>query len=378
MNFAIKISSYLFTTFCLFVCIYEAFNIYFTKIPNYAEQFNIKEVKQKFILYIIFENILSICVYYLIIFLITYKDKNNENNNNERKNITFFYKMKNFINNNNLLIATYLLFYLDDTIYYKNNEILYLPFLFYIFMLFMYSKKKYLCGALRFAFDIVYFFIYINKLQTIDEHEMFIKSYNKKDGENIKKILQKFINKLDNNNYKLYLKQYKFSQTEIFVSFHKKTIFVGICGDILKHLTKNELTSALYHEFKHVLNGTLKRDILILSNYVFMFAAEHLMIYLSKKRINFTNSPKNCLRIYLFLNVTLDVIFKFIKNYFNCLDEYECDKYSALHHDKSYLISLLITISKLSDNFFKQSFLYNIMYINHPSLDRRINYINSV
>ena len=383
MNFNIKVISYLFTTFCLLVCIYEAFNIYFTKIPIYAEHFNYKEVYKKNYR-CLFDDVIIIFFNYLIIFFITYKDKNNENTNkeyenNERKNITFCNKIKNFINNNNLLIATYVLFYLDDEIYYKANEILYLPFLFYILMLFMYNKMKYLCGVLRIAFYIGYFFIYIDVFDYNNDIERYKKSYNKKAAENIKKyILKKFIDEVENNNYKLYIKEYKLRPANVHVFSSKNAIYVDVCGEILKNLTKKEFTSLLYHEFKHVLIGTFKVKILDLMNFIFMVVAEYLIIYLTRKKINSKDSPKNCLKIYLFINVTLGVFFNFLRNYIICLEEIECDRYSVLHNDKSYLISALTTLHNLANAFVKHSYLYNIMYKNHPSLDRRINYINSM
>ncbi|EQB60935.1 prenyl protease 1 [Vairimorpha apis BRL 01] len=287
--------------------------------------------------------------------------------------------MRNFINNYHLLIATYLLFYLDDEIYYEDNEILYLPFLFYTFMLFMYNKMKYLYGVLRIAFYIGYFFIYMDISKHNNNIERYMKSYNKKAAENIKKyILKKFIDEVKNNNYKLYIKEYKFRPANVEVFFRKESIFVEVCGDVLKKLTKNEFTSILYHELKHVLIGTLKVRIIDLINFIFMLAAEYLIIYLSRKKINSKDSPKNCLKIYLFINVTLGVFFNYLRNYIIYLEEIECDRYSVLHHDKSYLISAYTKLYNLDNNFVKQSYLYNIMYQDHPSLDRRINYINSM
>ena len=383
MNYIIKISSYLFTTFCLLVCIYEALNIYFTKISKYAEHFNYKEVYKKSYRYL-FDTTIIILFYYLIIFLITYKDENDENKNmeyenNERRNITFYNKMKNFIKNNNLLLATYLLFYIDNIIYFKNNEILYLPFLFYILMLFMYNKKKYLCGALRIAFYIIYFFIYKDIFDNSNSIERYMESYDKDAAKNIKKyILKKFIDEIKKKNYKLYIKEYKLRPANVHVFSSKNAIYVDVCGEILKNLTKKEFTSLLYHEFKHVLIGTFKVKILDLMNFIFMVVAEYLIIYLTRKKINSKDSPKNCLKIYLFINVTLGVFLNFLRNYIIYLEEIECDSYSILHVDKSYLISALTTIDNLTNNFFKHSYLYNIMYLDHPSLDCRIYYINSM
>ncbi|EQB60004.1 prenyl protease 1 [Vairimorpha apis BRL 01] len=246
-------------------------------------------------------------------------------------------------------------------------------------MLFMYYKMKYLCGVLRIAFYIGYFFIYIDVFDYNNDIERYKKSYNIKAAKNIKKyILKKFIDEVKNNNYKLYIKEYKLRPANVEVFFRKESIFVEVCGDSLKKLTKNEFTSILYHEFKHVLIGTFKVRILDLMNFIFMVVAEYLIIYLTRKKINNKDSPKNCLKIYLFINVTLGVFFNFLRNYIICLEEIECDRYSLLHVDKSYLISALTTLNNLANNFVKHSYLYNIMYQDHPSLDRRINYINSM
>ncbi|EQB60544.1 hypothetical protein NAPIS_ORF01918, partial [Vairimorpha apis BRL 01] len=316
-----------------------------------AEHFKYKEVfKTSYHRLINF--IINICVNYLIIFLISYKNENNENKNKEhenyeRNNITFCNKMKNLLNNNNLLIATYLLFYLNDTNYYKYNEILYLPFLFYIFMLFMYSKMKYLCGAFRIVFYIVYFFIYKDIFDNSNKIERYMKFYDKKVAKNIKKyILKKFI-------YEVRKKNYKLQPTNVLVSSNKNSIFVNVCGDILKNLTKKEFTSVLYDEFKHVLIGTFKVKIIELSNYIIIVAAEYLMIYLSRKKLKSKDFPKNCFKIYLLINVTLGVFLNFLKNYIIYLEEIECIKYNELNHDKSYLISTYKTFNNLANKFVK-------------------------
>ncbi|EQB60252.1 m48 family protein [Vairimorpha apis BRL 01] len=244
------------------------------------------------------------------------------------------------------------------------------PFLMYKVLDYFYIKFKY--------YKIFIYAALVGIVKTIISLLLFNNVKVKKLKKNV--LPQEIIEYFKIRNYKLNVLHLDLPKLNVGVASIFDIVTIVIFGNTLEIMSTNELTSILYHEIGHIENKSILFRMLVNKSIsVILYIIEFMLIYYNRKLISpVEKQSHNYIKMYVLMNITLCPLLTSLNMYFSCLDELESDKFSVHKIDRRYLISALIKLTLENERFYGNSWLYDLMYFDHPSLDRRINYIKNI
>lgn len=377
MKFKLQIFAYAYTTFQLTVCLYEIIHMYSVSFPPYyTNNLNLK-LCLKYGFASVKSRIFDIIKNYFIIFLISTKLENyDQDQENDKQQTHIIQEFKNIIVENKLLIATYLSFSFKIGFKYLKFEVVFLPALFFIMQLFLYSKIKYFSGILRMLLEIIYdiCFEYF-----FSENKFYENIFSINKNLRLEIFSKKILEELNKNNFEICHVNYSSNKPNFSITLYEKKVLIRTFGKFVGFLTTSEMHSFFDAELLYIIKYEAKKKFLSYGINLIMIIAENILIY--NENYLFENNgclQENCIRIYIFLKLTLGIFLEFLLACYKRKIEFECAKYSFLNNGKADLIKALIKIYKSNNLMPIRSYMYDILYLTCPSLDRKIKYIENL
>ena len=172
-------------------------------------------------------------------------------------------------------------------------------------------------------------------------------------------------------------KDYNVSVKRVF-----SNVTIIVWGNIFDILFAEEFTCILYHEIGHVLNNDLLLQNIL---WIVIELIGFIVLYLINKSYNLTNkvhskSRLDKLNTLISINIVPILFFRLINfSLFHIFSNYceRCaDTYAISKCDPKIFKSALIKIYEISAASFDTSWAYNLLFRTHPTLGRRLNYVD--
>lgn len=361
MNKKIKKGAIVIVTVQFLICLFEIVSTIFHTIPKYAVQKDTSEMLFNHYLHISL-NIFKILIFYVIIFLMDYKEQH-EFEEDMTSRSSFFSKY-------NTLIIIYLYFITMIIPFFSIIAMLIVPLLMYKVLDLFYKKFKYykifLYAALEGLVRMVASILFLNNVKVKKLNPLVLPD----------EIIRYFFLR----KFKVNVLQLDIPKLNVGVAAIFDVVTIVVFGKTLEIMSTEELISILYHEIGHIENKSILYRMLVNKSIsVILYITEFVSIYYNRKLISpVERQSHNYIKMYVLMNITVTPILTSLNMYFSCLDELESDKFSVYKFDRKYLISALIRLTFENQRYYGNTRLYDLMYFDHPSLDRRIKYIENI